>query len=137
MKTFDQLIFFKHIGSGALWINYHCQRSFGPVYMHGSKKFYQRGPTLPTFFFLCLFCREERRSKYHNMRANIGPPAKRHLNGVSLTCRWLPNIERWLGSLVLFQGIRTSIAMKPHIFLIFQRGPDPLFPPSGSAHEYS
>ena len=45
------------------------------------------------------------------------------------------NIECWLGSLVLFQGIRTSIAMKPYRFVIFQGvwGPDSL-PPSGSAH---
>ena len=49
---------------------------------------------------------------------NIGPPAKRH-------CRWWPNIECWLGSLVNFQGMRTSIARKPYIFVIFQRGSGP------------
>ena len=43
-------------------------------------------------------------SKYHYKRAIIAPPAKRHLNGVSLACRWLPNIECWLGSFVIFQG---------------------------------
>ena len=32
--------------------------------------------------------------------------------GVSLACRWWPNIECWLGSIVLFQGIRPSIAIK-------------------------
>ena len=33
---------------------------------------------------------------------------------------------------MIFQGIRTSIAKKPYIFVIFQGGwggPDPLFPP--------
>ena len=36
---------------------------------------------------------------------------------------------------VIFQGIRTCIARKPYIFVIFQGGgPDPLSP-SGFAHE--
>ena len=74
-------------------------------------------------------------SKYHFKRAIIGPPAKRHLNGVSLACRCWPNIECWLGSFVIFQGIRTSIAKKPFIFVIFQGGPASSPPPlSGSAH---
>ena len=30
---------------------------------------------------------------------------------------------------VIFQGIRTFIARKPNIFVIFQGGPDPLSPP--------
>ena len=34
----------------------------------------------------------------------------------------LANIEGWLGSFVIFQGIRSSIANKPYIFVIFQRG---------------
>ena len=67
----------------------------------------------------------------HSKRAIIGPPAKRHLNGVSLACRRWPNIECWLGSLVIFQGIRTSITKKSYIFVIFRGGggPDPLSPP--------
>ena len=49
--------------------------------------------------------------------------------------RWWPNIECWLGSFVFVQEIRTSIAKKPYIFVIFQGGPDPCPPPpSGSAH---
>ena len=43
-------------------------------------------------------------------------------------------IECCLGSFVIFQGIRSSNAKKPYIFVIFQGGPDPLTPPSGSAH---
>ena len=36
---------------------------------------------------------------------------------------------------VVFQGIRTSIAKEPYIFVIFQGGGSgPPFPPSGSAH---
>ena len=47
------------------------------------------------------------------------------------------NIECWLGSCD-FQGIPTSIAREPYIFVIFQRDPDPLPPPpSGSAHVQS
>ena len=43
-------------------------------------------------------------------KAIIGPSAKRHLNGVSLVGDDGPNVECWLGSFVIFQGIRTSIA---------------------------
>ena len=48
--------------------------------------------------------------------------AKRHLNGVLLVCQWWPSIESWLGSFVVFKWIRTSIAKKPYIFVIFQGG---------------
>ena len=41
----------------------------------------------------------------------------------------MPNNECWLGSFVIFQGIRTSIAKKPYIFVIFKGGPEPLSPP--------
>ena len=66
----------------------------------------------------------------------IGPAAERHLNGVSLAGRWLPNIESLLGSCVILQGIRTSIVQKPYIFVIFQGGGGVRTPcpPSGSAH---
>ena len=73
----------------------------------------------------------ERGSKYHLKWAIIGPPAERHLNGISLACRWRPNIECWLGRFVIV--IRTSIAKKPYIFVTFQGGPDPLPPASGCA----
>ena len=53
-------------------------------------------------------------------RAIIGPPAP--FNGVSLAGRLWFNIEGWLGSFLIFQGIRTSIAKKPYIFVIFQGG---------------
>ena len=36
---------------------------------------------------------------------------------------------------MIFQGIRTSIAKKPYIFVIFQGGVEPPVLPSGSAHD--
>ena len=44
------------------------------------------------------------------------------LNGVSLAGRRWPNIECCFGSFVIFQGIRTIIAKKPYIFVIFHGG---------------
>ena len=62
------------------------------------------------------------------------PTSETPLNGVSLTCRWWPNIEYCLGSFVIFSGIWISIA-KNHIFLWFSRGVrTPCSPQSGSAH---
>ena len=52
----------------------------------------------------------------------------------------MPNIEFWLSTFVIFQGIWTGNAKKPYIFVIFQGmgdGPNPLPPPSGSAHVFS
>ena len=89
------------------------------------KVFFKGGPTLTTFFLMM----GERVSKCHYKRDIIGPPAKRHLNGVSLAGRWWPSIECWPGSFVILRGIRTSIAKKPFIFVIFSGGPDPSPPP--------
>ena len=50
--------------------------------------FVRGGPTLTTFFFIL---RED---------PNTTPPAKRHLNGVSLAYRGWPYIECWLRSFV-------------------------------------
>ena len=60
--------------------------------------------------------------KYRYKRAIFGPPAKRHLNGVSLAGRWWPKIERWFGSFVILNGIGTSVDKKPYINVIFQGG---------------
>ena len=65
----------------------------------------------------------DRGSKYSFNWAIIGPPTKRHWNGVSLADRWWPNIECWL-----FEGIRTSIAKKLYIFY-FSGGSGPPVPP--------
>ena len=80
----------------------------------------------PTSTFLVVYeWFEDLNLKYCYKRAIIGPPAKRHLNGVSLACCWWPNIECRLGSFVIFQGIWTKIAKNPYIVVIFQGGPDP------------
>ena len=41
-----------------------------------------------------------------------------HLNGVLLACQYWPNIQCWLDSFVIFQGIWTSILKIPYIFVI-------------------
>ena len=84
--------------------------------------FVRGGSTLTTFFFLFVWSMSEGGSKYHLTRAILGPLAKRHINGVSRAWRRWPNIECWLGSFVIFQGIWTSIAKKPYIFVIFHGG---------------
>ena len=51
--------------------------------MRGSRRFRQRGSNYDIFFLV-----DERiKIPQYYKRANIGPPAKRHLNGVSLACR--------------------------------------------------
>ena len=60
--------------------------------MCGSRKFCQIDKGHSTFFFFFFFFfffndQGEGESKYHYKRAIIGPPPKRHLNGVSLECR--------------------------------------------------
>ena len=61
--------------------------------------------------------------------AIIGPPAKHHLN-VLFTGGPMMALHLMLAKkLCDFQGIRTSIAKKPYIFMIFQGGPDPLTAP--------
>ena len=44
------------------------------------------------------------------------------INGVLLAGRWWPNIECWLGSLVVLQGSQTSITKKRYIVVIFPGG---------------
>ena len=80
------------------------------------------------FFFLVDEGWENPILKYHYKRAIISPPAKRHLNGVSLACWWWPNIECWLGSLVIFRGIWTRIAKNLYTFVIFREDSDTLSP---------
>ena len=58
-------------------------------------------------------------------RAIIGPPAKRHLNGLSLTCRCWPNIECWRGSFVIFRGSGQVLLRNPVFFQEGFRIPSP------------
>ena len=99
------------------------------------------GPLLTTFFFSFVFLEgREDPSQYHYKRAIIDPPAKRHLNGVSMACRYWPKIECWLGILVIFQAVWTSSTKKPYNFVTFRGGgvgsgpPVPLLDPP-MAHE--
>ena len=65
----------------------------------------------------------------------IGQPEKRHLNGGLLAGLWWPNMKCWLGSFVIFHGIRIRIAKKPYSFVIFRSGGSvPPAPLSGFAH---
>ena len=85
---------------------------------------------------------EERGSKNHQKQAIIWPASKTPLKWHFTFRPIMAHIECWLGSFAIFQGMRTSIAKKPYIFLIFQRGggggggggSDLLSFPSGSAH---
>ena len=102
--------------------------------MRGSRKSFQRRSNFLTFVFRWL---GDRGSKYHYELAIIGSPAKRHLNGVSLAGRWWPNTECWLVRFVVLQVIRTNIAKKPYIFVIFQgvRTPCPPLDPHLTCHQ--
>ena len=104
-------------------------------------KFCQRGSNSDNVFFFVVFffsffsSWRENGSKVPLRAGHHRPTSETPLNGVSLACRWWPNIEFWLGSFVIFQGIWASIAKKP-IFLWFFTGvsgphapPPPLDPP--------
>ena len=70
-----------------------------PTPVRGSRKFFQRGSSFENvfnvvfllFFLFCFFLgggvMRGERIQYHYKWAIIGPPAKRHLNGISLVCR--------------------------------------------------
>ena len=72
----------------------------------------------------------DRGSKYRFNWVTIGPPAKRHWNGVSLAGRWCLNIECWLGGFVIFMGSRPVLQSNPIFFVIFQGGGGSEPPPS-------
>ena len=65
--------------------------------MHGSRKFCQRESKFDNILYIFFSWWGEGGSKYHNKWAIIGPPEKRHLNGVLLACRCWPNIEFFRG----------------------------------------
>ena len=119
-----------------LWLLIVCQNSL--ISMRGSRKFCQSGSKFDDNGFFCCFFLSwwgDRGSKYHFKWTNIGPPEKRHWNGVSLACRWCPYIECWLVCFVIVKGIGTSITKKPYIFVILQGGSGPPVASSGSAHD--
>ena len=95
--------------------------------MRGSRKFFQRGSNFD-YVFDVVFLVDEGREDPNTTKS--GPSLARQRNAISLAGQSWPNIECWLGSFVVLQEIRASIAKKNYIFVIFQGGgPDPL-PPS-------
>ena len=86
-----------HIRIGIQGKNFEIVYIVDVACMRGSRKFCQRGSNFDTFF--------KRWKRSH----------------IALKW-WWPNKECWLGSFVIFQGFRTSIAKKPYIFVIFQGG---------------
>ena len=110
--------------------------------MRESRKFCQGGGGIQLFFFTFFLnffpWWGKERIQIPLKRAISAPPAKRQLHGVMLAGRWWPNIEWLLGSFVIFQGIRTIIAKKPYLLVIFQRGgwSRPPVPDSGFTHAH-
>ena len=90
-----------------------------------SRKFCQRGSNTDIFFLM-----RRERIQIPLKLGIVGPPAKCHLNGISLVCPWWPNIECWLGRFVICRGSRPVLLRNP-IFLWFFRGgvPTPVPPP--------
>ena len=95
------------------------------------ESFVRGGPNLITYLFV-----DERLEDPNT--ANNGPSSARQRNAIEMVFRWRADDglycvslagRWWLGSFVIFQEIRTIIAKKPYIFVIFLGGPYPLPPP--------
>ena len=71
--------------------------------MRGSRNFCQSGSNFDNVFFLFFLFDEERKDPNTTISRPFGPPAKRHLNGISLAGRRWPNIECWIGSYVILR----------------------------------
>ena len=82
------------------------------LFMRGSRKLCQRGSNSAT---LTIILDRESGSKYHLKRTNVGPPAKRHLNGVSLACILWSTLNAGFIALRIFENFK-----KTYIFVIFQ-----------------
>ena len=109
-----------------------CFNSATPPYSCADPESFARGgPTLTCFFFVFFLMRH--RIQIPQYVCQQWPASKTlfkwRLNGFLLACRGWPNMECWLGNLVLFQGIWSSIAMKPHIFFYFSGRSGPPVPP--------
>ena len=88
--------------------------------MRGFRKFFIRGSNSNVF---CFFLVDEGREDQNNTK---GVPSS-----ASQLFRWRADGGPTLNASLVFQGIQTSIAKKPYIFVIFQGGgcPDPLSTP--------
>ena len=78
-------------------------------------------------FFFVFFWWGERGSWYHHKRANISPPAKHHLNCVSLACNDDPTLNAGLVALWFFRGSRPILLETLLFFVIFCMVGLPLF----------
>ena len=96
--------------------------------MRGSWKIYHRGSNFNSVFFCSFFFLDEEIEDPNT--TNRGPSSARQRN-VSLLCGWWSNMDAGLEALWFFQGIWTSSAKKPYIFVISQgfRTPAPPPPP--------
>ena len=123
-------MFFLYLINGPYYSRWALYKSHARVQnvLSEGVQLWQRFFFLFSSFLLFLSRWREGGSKYHYKRAIIGLPAKRHLNGVSLACRWWPNIKCWLGSFKIFRGSGPVLLRNPIYFLIFQGGPDPCPP---------
>ena len=88
-------------------------------FMRGSRKFCQRGSKIDKIFI--LFYLVDEGIEVPNITIN-GPSSTRQRNAIKWRFAGGPMVvrHRMLGSFVVLQGIRTSIAKKPYIFVIFQ-----------------
>ena len=105
-------------------------------YMYGSRNFCQRGSKLTVFSFFFSLVDEKRDDKIPLKAGHHRPasetPFKWRFAGMSMMFEHCMNSG--LVAFFIFQGIRTSIAKKPLIFVILW-GVRTLCPPSGSVHE--
>ena len=91
--------------------------------MRISIKFIRGYPTLTTHFFIIIIIQLMRRkrgpktTKTGHHRPSSDTPFKWRFAGGPIVVQ---NTDCWLGSFVIFQGIRTSFAKKPYSFVIFQ-----------------
>ena len=103
--------------------------------MSGSRKFCQRGSKFDNVFFFFFLVVEGLEDS--NITKNV-PSSARQRNAIEMAFRWRADDGPTLNAslVALCQGIRTSIALKLYIFVIFQGGGGgggPPVPPSGSA----
>ena len=65
-----------------------------------------------------VFLQMMRGERDPNNSTKLGPSAARQRNAILLAGRFWPNIECWLGSFAIFQGIRTWFAKELNSFVI-------------------
>ena len=92
------------------------------------KVFTRANPALPRFFVVVVVVVVLYEGKKDPNSIKSKPSSARQRNAI----KWRfagGAIMAQLGSFVIFQGVRTSIAKEPYIFVIFQEGSGPPAPP--------